>query len=593
MALYGVQYTVTLADLTQSGFSNMQRSVNSVEASIASLNGTLRTTAAAFGIGMGLHGLIDMGKDLVQTYADYEQSLLRIKNVSKDIGDGVKNQQFIFNEAMKFKIPIEEATSAYGDFLTMIRGSHLASDEVRELHDNLLLIGKVTALPNQSMDAAVRNLGKLLEQGTLEGRHLRPLTYQLSGLAPYIAKELGMGMQQFEKSLSSGKLTKSATDSKRLMKAIANYAGDLKDKLPESLQSTQSALNDLHNAFFTMKMDLAQELKPEILSFIQGLKDGAHWLKEHKEQIITFGHTLVSLAKIWVGYKVALTAVTIAQNSYSAFMAGMMGNSARVITTVEAETLAYNGLAASIERVAYATELMAGASLSGNVGLGAMGIPLANAGLSSAGVATAGTGAAMGGMSVIGGALLVTLAFESILLLVDKFSAKGSGINGIKKGETEDDYYKRMSLRGHFEEQRTGSYNFVDILNKQGQKIAQDTVYQMQRVFVKDTLTNTQTAVNDSVSAKLRGLFPETFKTKKEEEEKKKGVNAKTLMNATDRIAGNRPVTYNVTIKEMNGVKDSTFEVQSLSKLDAEGFGRRMADMMLSVVNDSQIRQGN
>jgi hypothetical protein len=43
----------------------------------------------------------------------------------------------------KLRIPLMQATEAYGDFLAMVKGSHLASNEVRRLHDEVLTIAKI------------------------------------------------------------------------------------------------------------------------------------------------------------------------------------------------------------------------------------------------------------------------------------------------------------------------------------------------------------------------------------------------------------------------------------------------------------------
>ena len=210
--------------------SNIIKVLQETEAHAKKLDGAmwqLQKSLAAFGVGLGAHFMKDFALDMVEGATEMERAMLRIKNVSENSLQGMKNQFFIRGEVDKFKIDLQDATDAYGDFLTMVRGSGLAGAEVRKLHDEVLTIGKVTGISKGQMDASVRNLGKLLEEGALEGRHLRPLTYQMSGLMPYISKELGMTNQELEGLISSGKLTKANIDSKVLLDAIEKYANDL------------------------------------------------------------------------------------------------------------------------------------------------------------------------------------------------------------------------------------------------------------------------------------------------------------------------------------------------------------------------------
>jgi hypothetical protein len=155
------------------------------------------------------------------------------------------------------------------------------------------------------MDAAVRNIGKLLEQGTLEGKHLRPLTYELSGLQPYLADALHMTKQQLEKNLSSGALTRSAIDSRVLLTAIEAYSKDLADKLPESLLTTKSALNDLHNEWFTFKNDIVSDFKPELVGLFDAFRGGIQSLKDNKNEVENVIHSLITLGGAIALFKTA------------------------------------------------------------------------------------------------------------------------------------------------------------------------------------------------------------------------------------------------------------------------------------------------
>jgi len=577
----GVRYVVTLQDLTAPAFNTMNANANKVEATIAGLQRNLNGLAGTIGAGIGIYAI----KNAVSEYAKYEQSLIRIKNVSESVTEGIKNQNFILSEAKKFKIDIAEATDSFGEFLTMIRGAHIASSDVRKLHDELLLIGKVTALPQSQMDASVRNLGKLLEEGALEGRHVRPLMYQLSGLAPYVAKQLNLTTQEFEKFLSSGKMTKAAIDSKILITAISQYASDLTPKLSESLNSTQSSLNELHNAFFEMKNDLVLALKPNIMGFISMMKDSAYWISENSDMVAT-------LIKGVVGLSIAYKGVNIASG-----VASLMGGAGGI-----------------------------GTAVSSGAGLG---------------------------LSVVGGALLVALTAGSIAMLVESLKPtsnadnttdidhsnassvfKNKLYNFITKGDftlsqtkqEADEFARIASLRSEIESSLKTIGNFTNWNIGNSQKLGIKAYGVLPDIIREQINTEVGNYIargekKPAVNYARIGNFLEALQADKDiikniSEGKQQGFEmlqlwksqnnkdadnpfaknggiGKLLGLEKDEIKGNRPQTYNVYIKEMNGNKDCTFELQSLDKMDVSAFGRRIADILLSVTNDTQLKNGN
>lgn len=583
----GVRYVVTLQDLTAPAFNTMNANANKTEASIINLQNSLKGLGSAFALNFGVSAI----KEAVKEYAQYEQSLIRIKNVSESVTEGMKNQNFILAEAKKFKIDIAEATDSFGEFLTMIRGAHIASSDVRKLHDELLLIGKVTALPQSQMDASVRNLGKLLEEGALEGRHVRPLMYQLSGLAPYVASQLNMTTQAFEKFLSSGKMTKAAIDSRILLKAISEYATDLAPKLGESLNSTQSSLNELNNGFFEAKNSLVEGFKPELMSLITMLKDGATYIKENKDELVALGKTALALGEIYLKYKLAVGAVNLVNATYRSFMLGYHSLATQEIIDTERksiaiglQTQAINKMTIALERLVYVqakannmpmlAEMSARSAAMSELssiysaragtisGLGAQGIPLANAGVKVGVIAsiTSVVTAVMAELPLIIGAVM---ASDYIASLLPKNPINNQGWDLKKISESminpETKAGLAMSLMSLFRD-------------KPNPMIGEGTSIGKWNGYWFDE--------EKGADGKVKGKG-------------KSATDSSKLGFTKDEVKGNRPQTYNVYIKEMNGNKDCKFELQSLDKMDASAFGRRMADILLSVTNDTQLRNGN
>jgi tape measure domain-containing protein len=558
-----VRYVVYIGGVQQAttGLLQMETSANRAEASISNLNNALRTTAGALGIGIGAHALVSFAKDAIQSAADYETAVKRIMFSSENFAEGQKNIAFITAEAERYKIPIQEATDAYGKFLAMLAGSDIASDRIRNLHDQLLLIGKIKGLDNSQLDAAVMNLGKMLEAGGLDARHFRPLEQQLSGIGAFVAKELGMSVHQLALLRNQGKLTQ--VDPQVLLTAIEKMYESLKQFEPEATKTIQSGLNDVSNAWLKFKNDLVFENRSELIQLFGTLKDGIGYLADHKDDIIAFGHVLVGLGKAWVGYHGTMLLVNGAMTAYQGLVAWYTGESAVIISATEAQAVAMNSLAAAMERVAYATEVLAGASLSGVVGVGALGIPLATAGTTATATgAAAGAGAAVS--AGIGAAVLpvavMYFAGEALNALIPKAQ------NGYQF-----DWKDLFTIIGRLKiEQAYLSGDYV-----------------MPNKAVDDGSSLTSNLLGLSKNRGLYGYGKDDLDPRTSALQRQAAKASHKIVAPTDTVTGQRVVTYNISIKEINGIKQNT--VQEGGSMNEEQTAEKLREIIINTLKDSQI----
>lgn len=624
MADNTVRYVVYIdgTGAARSGLMSMESAAVATERSIASLNNTLRGMAGAMGIGLGLHSFVDFGKEAVEGAADYETAIKRIKFASDDLVEGAKNIAFIRSEVDKFGIPLQSATDAYGKFLAMLAGSEIPSEKVRKLHDELLLIGKIKGLDEGQLNAAVMNLGKMLESGSLDARHFRPLEQQLSGIGAFVAKELGISVHQLAILRNQGKMTQ--IDPKVLLTAIEKQAASLEGFLPESLTTIRTGLNQLTTDWVEFKNNLVYDNRAELEALFATLKSGIKYLNDHRDGIVSTGKAVLAIGEIWLKYKGAMLLVNAAQSIYNGFMAGYASTAATVITATEAKAVAMNHLALSMERVAYATELMAGASLTGAVGLGAAGIPLASAGtmgLAGAGMAGAGVAGAASGAAAGKSAGLMRAAIPVAIMwmtaevasqLLPKtpgghqlnwkdffgFSEFGHSVEAMAKGIVA----YRPGMETHSELIRLTSKMYGGV----GKVKYDDKGYPVfpsatgnENLDTQILLWQESKGYLKSIDGKLIGgrLLPptglqETYGIKPGFGKPGFGKTEKhdKIMPPNDTVTGQRLITYNISIKEINGIKQNT--VQEGGKMDTDRTAEVLRDVIQSILNDSQIRAG-
>ena len=345
----------------------------------------VQKTLASFGLGLGAHYLIDAAKDWTQAAADYEQAMLRIKNVSGE-GLGVINQNFINSQVDNFKLKLQESADAYGNFLFKIKNAHLSNDVSNRLFENLNVVSKVAGIPQEQMDATIRNLGIMLGEGVLEARHLRMLSYVHPQIVPYLAEALGLksgqidvfnsilhgedndetAQQKLSLLISSGKLTKLALNSNVLIEAFEKYREAIEGKLPETLTLLQSQLNDLSNTWLRFKNSFVLGDKPELVELFNSVKDAIKWLTDHEEGLLKIGKAVFEIVKLYAEWRIALMALQAPFAIVSAFggeyerlnsVLGLYNTNITSSTALtDAETVAITNKAAALEALAVAYE---------------------------------------------------------------------------------------------------------------------------------------------------------------------------------------------------------------------------------------------
>lgn len=590
-----VRYVVRLDDMNVvTQLRTMEGQAKRTEQSVASLQSSLRSMAGALGIGFGAHAFINFGKDAVQGAADYEVAMLRIMNASRDVKTGLTNQLFVTDEIKKFKIGLQETSDVYGSFLLKIKNAGMSVEAGNTMFDNILTISKVAALPLSEMESTIRNISIMMGEGVLEARHLRALSYVHPQILPFLAEEMGVKSGQADKFsdilknehddatalqkigllTSSGKLTKMALDATTLLpNALQKYKDSVQDKLGSATETIESHITTLHNTWLEFKNDLVLTHKDDLIEFIGALKDGVGWLKEHDEDIVSLGKNVAAVTKIWLAYKGAMFMVNGAGTIYKGFMSWYTGESVKEIALTQSKTVAYNSLALAIERLNIANQqalVYGGAAAASSGGAAAAG-----------GISVGGAAAALTGVSVVSGALLVAIAAGSVYAISDTLYKIMKG-EEYQRGELTDvrqiseNLYKTGSTL--LKKDVLGKFVPVDKEDDEGK--GEDWLLANYNKY-KDSKDPFEAELYRQGKIRAAGL-------------KKKpaaGGDAGHIIPPNDKVTGQRVIQYNITIKEINGIKQNT--VNEGSKFDTQSVANEMADIIQSIVNDSQIRAGN
>lgn len=579
MATEQVRYVVTLDDARViSGFRNMEGAATSFESALSSVNNTLR----GIGVGFGVYELARFGKDAIQGAADFETAMIRIKNASQE-GLGVFNQDFLKGQVDNFKLKLQETADAYGTFLLKIKNAGLENSVANRLFENLNIVSKAGGIPQGKMDAVINDLGILLGEGVLEARHLRALSYVNPQIVPYLAEAMGIkgenkeafahmfkddvselsAQQEFSRLISSGKLTKAALDPRVLITAFENYRQKAESGLPEALNSIQSGINEVSNAWLNFKNELVGENKDEILGLFHGIQEAIHWIKDNKDVLLHLAEILLAIKT----YSMAMRALGgifglggVAE--LSAATAGTRGYTAAIIELTEALTVlsATNVEAAAtssllvdkygfpMAALADVEAISAGSAVATNAAIQGTAASRIAAGATGLGVAT--------GAAIIQGALAVYIAGSAIDLLGD-FLPKYGDLKFDNKTLNNPVLFAAWASLALTDDGVTHGGGGADSIFPYKSSAAFDANFWSK----------------GGVSATNMGGVG--------------GMKLPNLKAETDKVTGQRVLTVNIDIDKMIGV--NSMNVSSKDEV-TDSVGDALLREMLSVLNDSQIQ---
>jgi tape measure domain-containing protein len=637
MSNRSVTYTLLLNSNVRQALVQTENAASSLDKQMDSL----RNNIANIGLAIGAGRLIGLGKEWVEFAADYETAQMRIKNTSDTAYDGAKNLQFIRGEVDKFKIPLMEATESYGQFLAMIKSSGLAGDEVRKLHDEVLLISKVTAVPQYKMDAAIRDVGIMLGEGVLEARHLRALSYVMPQIVPYLAKQLGLDRQEFSKLISSGKLTKSAIDSKLILGAIEEYSKSLEGGLSESLKTTRSELNALNTAWGDFKQNIVLTLKPELVNLTNNLENGAKWLLINKTEVLGFAKAGLKIIEFIIAYRVGVLLLNTGLGLYRITQNIILGQTIRQTALTNSQTTAYarqtiavNTMVAAIERLNFVQNAQNASFITSAAGVTAANtvgnryIMSAETGASAAAIAS---GAAASRMTF--GQMLSSAVLKVGLVWIAGEVVEALGGFGKKSGGNVS-FFDSLGLSDWSNSNEAVFLNKIGILhrlafpglpnenleNRRKENDNQKLLYGYLNLQfdASGKLIDAAKLYGEGASkaietAKMLGIYsvsnadvstrnnPQYYDPRQEELFKKYGIDTnsaskklkipKDLKDGHEHIRGNSITNITIKMGDLIGMKNPTFSVKNMKDMSdiEEQVGVAMTKILTQVVNDSQL----
>lgn len=635
MATQGIQYIVSLNDPSVvSAFGRMENSALSFERSIAGMNNTL----SQLGLTLGIREMYEFGKAIVETGANFEQLRFMMKIASHDAADYVANMKEAKHAVEDFKLPIEETYKSWGKLLAAVKGTNMEGAPIRSMFEDLSKVFAVMPISTEEKGRAFYAIREMFEEQVVQTRHfVRQLAITVPGILPMAEQMTGTTGAQFRKMLSEkdpNKQIKPKEFLPALFKGLAEQYATTAN-MSEQMGNIAPNITDITNKWKEFEDEITIKLKPELMSLFGVFKDGIGWIRENEDNIIHWGGVIADLTKIWVEYKIVMGALGLIQGAWgSAFGAQ--------IKQTSAQTLAMSELNGQLTLVNINLETMiallaeAGGGMSELAGIGMAGGILSSKGMNGAmnlpiNIPTSTSGFTNGVATVINGAMQVGIAFfaaDALAQITGVFGKKtdfgeqssledifspseGFGLKkalrvGAERGIHDIIQGQIPSYVGDKFKSGLGGISDVlldakgtdlyDIIKKtQAQLKKNGETFDIEKLFIQSDKFGNKHITNEDLYDKFLSLgYTLPFLNKNNGGQVQNGGSAaggsSRIVPANDKIAGQRVITYNITINGgVNGQKIDKQIIEKSADFDIETIMEEVARGLESVTNDSQL----
>lgn len=309
MADEKVIYELSLKDLLSDKIKDADNATHKFETSMGSLNETVKKVGETIIAAFAVEKMAEFGKEILHTTALFEGFENRIKFSSDDIQDGAKNMQFLQGIVKDLNLPIEEVYEGFSDMQAGMMGTEIHGDKLRELFKGISTAAASIHLPKEQLERSLYDLKEIGEVG-LQGRMVRSLQMQFTGINAVVKQTFGKTMKELEEAGMSGTEFLS-----KLGKGLQEYYGSGIQNWNESLQA---AINKTDNNFIELRRRMGEDLKPVFISVMQTVISFTDKMKEMWDWAVRNKDVLLPLGSALLGAAVAVGTLTLATNAWTA-----------------------------------------------------------------------------------------------------------------------------------------------------------------------------------------------------------------------------------------------------------------------------------
>ena len=309
MSNMSLDYVINLMEGT------FDKNMKAAQQKTQQLDNTLRkvagTAAALFSIQAGWR-LVEQS---TQAAARLEALDVRLKTVSSSTQQYNDYAAAVADNVKKLKLPIEEATNAFGAFAASTRGTGIEGQKTIDIFRGFSTAGRGMKLSSAQMSSALTAIEQMMTKGQVRSQEMvLQLGNAMPGALNEAAKAIGVTKTEFSKMMEQGKV-----DAERFLPVFAAHLENLYGPgVKDAVNSLQAKMVDLENQTVTTMAKIGESTQGVYfawlnikLKLLNVLVYALQVYENNKTLINTLVVAITTMIGALMAYKIAMQAAII------------------------------------------------------------------------------------------------------------------------------------------------------------------------------------------------------------------------------------------------------------------------------------------
>jgi len=242
MSRMNLDYIINLMD------GNFNRNMRAAQGQTSRLDSQFKKLAVTAAAAFSIQTAMRLVEESTQAAARLEALDVRLKTVSSSTEQYNEYAAAVADNVKKLKLPIEEATSAFGAFAASTRGSGLEGQKTIDIFRGFSTAGRGMKLSSAQMSSALTAIEQMMTKGQVRSQEMvLQLGNAMPGALNQAAKAIGVTKTEFSKMMEQGKV-----DAEKFLPIFAAHLENLYGPgVKDAVNSLQAKMVDLENQTLT------------------------------------------------------------------------------------------------------------------------------------------------------------------------------------------------------------------------------------------------------------------------------------------------------------------------------------------------------
>ena len=146
-----------------------------------------------------------LAKSLIGQAASFQETQVRLEQLSKEYGEFAEVQKLVRQNAKTFNQSLAESGSNFADVFARLRPLGISLDKIQTTYEGFNAVALASGTSAAAASGAFLQLSQALGSGRLQGDEFRSVSEQVPGILRLVAKEMDVTVGELKNSAAKAK----------------------------------------------------------------------------------------------------------------------------------------------------------------------------------------------------------------------------------------------------------------------------------------------------------------------------------------------------------------------------------------------------